>query len=158
MDTFCLVNGAKIVSRNLPTKIYLKLVLWVVVSIVSIFFLPIYTTTISSRWSAGLSLIVCLGLVHFGWFKLPLLVPTVVTFYFFSRFLESNVLGATPPFLWLDMVASLSVIVAEVSGIGLGYVLSAGSVDTRSRALGFFVFSAAIFLLSYLERYAIVST
>ena len=156
MDTFCLVNGAKIVSRNLPTKIYLKLVLWVVVSIVSIFFLPIYTTTISSRWSAGLSLSVCLGLVHFGWFKLPLLVPTVVTFYFFSRFLESNVLGVAPPFLWLDMVASLSVILAEVTGIGLGYILSAGSVDTRSRTLGFFVFGAAIFLLVYLERYAIV--
>ena len=99
-----------------------------------------------------------MGLVHFGWFKLPLLVPTVVTFYFFSRFLESNLLGVAPPFLWLDIVASLSVIVAEVSGIGLGYVLSAGSVDTRSRALGFFVFSTAIFLLSYLERYAIVLT
>ena len=151
MDTFCLVNGAKIVSRNLPTKIYLKLVLWVVVSIVSIFFLPIYTTTISSRWSAGLSLIVCLGLVHFGWFKLPLLVPTVVTFYFFSRFLESNVLGVAPPFLWLDMVASLSVIVAEVSGIGLGYVLSAGSVDTRSRALDFLFLVLRYFCLAILN-------
>ena len=144
------------VSRNLQSKNYLKLALWVVVAIVSIFFLPIYTTTIFSRWSAGLSLIVCLGLFHFGWLRLPLLVATVVTSYFFSRFIESTLLGIAPPFHWLDMVASLSVILAEVTGIGLGYILSAGSVDTRSRTLGFFVFGAAIFLLVYLERYAIV--
>lgn len=85
-----------------------------------------------------------------------MLFVSVVPVYFFSRFLESNLLGLAPPINWMDMVASISIVLSEVSGIGLGYVLSTKWVRTKDKAVGVLVLVSAVVLIVYFECCAMV--